>query len=229
MFRMCFLATVALGGETVVAARFQSMGLYDAALNAFTLVQNEAPESVLVKHPLSALRARGGEAKGDWSDSVGNPPTREWVEAVFDGFASGYEGAMSRLAYESPRLVADAVKHAVEGRRGAVLSRAIDLGCGTGLLGGLLRGSIEGGGLIGVDVSERMLKVAEGTGAYHSLRKDDMVDSLLRGDESQKIKESLHGFSYFSSTNRQNHQTLDEIFRAVTEHAVNPNTPNPFF
>lgn len=180
--------------KTVVAARFQSMGLFDAALNAFALVNDEAPESVLVKHPLSALRGRGNR-KGEGGGSGGPPPTTEWVEAVFDGFAPGYDEAMSLLAYESPRLVADVVKRVLKGRRGVVLSRVMDLGCGTGLLGALLRGSVEGGGLIGVDASGGMLKVAEGTGAYHSLRKADMIDALLRGDESLETLQALEASS----------------------------------
>jgi SAM-dependent methyltransferase len=58
------------------------------------------------------------------------------------------------------------------------MSRIVDLGCGTGLVGGLLREHGFAGRLTGVDLSRDMLEVASKGGRYDELVEDDLVRYL---------------------------------------------------
>jgi predicted TPR repeat methyltransferase len=57
-------------------------------------------------------------------------------------------------------------------------TRAIDLGCGTGLVGVALAGA--GAEITGVDLSPRMLEIAAGRGAYARLERGEIVEVLSR-------------------------------------------------
>ncbi|MGI3168750.1 methyltransferase [Pseudooceanicola sp. C21-150M6] len=99
----------------------------------------------------------------DRSLSDGMAPA--FVEALFDQYAAGFDAALvDRLDYRAPELLA-------EGLRGPYL-RALDLGCGTGLMGALLRPRCDV--LEGWDISAEMLREAEGKALYDRLEKRDL-------------------------------------------------------
>jgi predicted TPR repeat methyltransferase len=63
-------------------------------------------------------------------------------------------------------------------RTGASFSRALDLGCGTGMAGPLLRPRAKT--LVGVDLSGQMLAKAGAKGVYDELAEAEMVEYLSR-------------------------------------------------
>ena len=100
-------------------------------------------------------------------------PPRAYVETLFDDYADSFsQHLMGSLRYQGPeRLVA------LLGEQGATrFDAALDLGCGTGLCGALLRPLC--GQLFGVDLSERMVEQARASGHY---------DSLLHGDATEAL------------------------------------------
>lgn len=99
-----------------------------------------------------------------------------YISQLFDGVAAQFEHHLVRaLEYRVPEALAALVRPAL---LAAAPARALDLGCGTGLVGAALAGwGVE---LAGVDLSRRMLEVAAARGGYARLEQGDMVEALER-------------------------------------------------
>ncbi len=120
------------------------------------------PGDPLTTHQLAALRGRPPERAPD-----------DYVRRHFDGFADTFDEVLGWLDYRAPGLVAAAVARRAEGRR---LADVVDLGCGTGLCGPLVRQHC--GRLTGVDLSPGMLAVAGRRGVYDHLVEGELVAFL---------------------------------------------------
>ncbi len=106
-------------------------------------------------------------------------PAQAYVEALFDDYAPRFEQSLvGQLGYRTPDRLAELI--AVHGAmRGVARGRAIDLGCGTGLMGERLRPMVDR--LEGVDLSAGMLARAEGKRIYDRLVRAELVE-FLRGE-----------------------------------------------
>ena len=103
------------------------------------------------------------------------PPA--FVEALFDQYAPRFDAALiDGLAYRGPQILMRALDEA--GLRN--VARALDLGCGTGLMGEVVR--LRCGVLEGVDLSAGMLEIARCRQLYDHLFKADICALPL--DES---------------------------------------------
>lgn len=106
------------------------------------------------------------------------------VKERFDSFAESFDVTLWRqLEYRVPQLVADFLLKEHPDRRFNVL----DLGCGTGLVGvclGRLNGYI-----IGVDLSEEMIRKAAQHGVYERFHTVNVLDALREtpGDHYEAI------------------------------------------
>ncbi|MFI0849497.1 methyltransferase domain-containing protein [Mesorhizobium sp. IMUNJ 23232] len=97
-------------------------------------------------------------------------PPSAFVETLFDQYAEKFDDALVKtLRYRGPELIAEAIHAAAPGRR---FSHAVDLGCGTGLMGERLRPFV--GHLEGHDISAAMLKKAGARKVYDRLVKSDL-------------------------------------------------------
>ncbi|HHZ09983.1 MAG TPA: methyltransferase domain-containing protein [Rhizobiales bacterium] len=96
-------------------------------------------------------------------------PPSAFVEELFDQYAGNFDASLvGKLAYRVPELLDEAI-----GRRGrGRFARAVDIGCGTGLMGERLRASADD--LEGHDISAAMLKRAAARGCYDRLVKSDL-------------------------------------------------------
>lgn len=90
-----------------------------------------------------------------------------FVETLFDAYASDFDQSLTRLGYQGPKIVA------AEVARGGRARRALDLGCGTGLLGIELHPLVDWLG--SYDISAEMLARAEARGLYDLLEKQDLT------------------------------------------------------
>jgi predicted TPR repeat methyltransferase len=98
-------------------------------------------------------------------------PPEGYVEALFDAYAADFDRHLvDELEYDAPQRLA-------LGLGNARFADALDLGCGTGLVGRALRGRVDR--LEGVDLSSAMLTRARATGDYARLVQADLVDHLL--------------------------------------------------
>ncbi|WP_224360298.1 class I SAM-dependent DNA methyltransferase [Hyalangium versicolor] len=93
-----------------------------------------------------------------------------YVAALFDQYASHFDDKLrSELAYRAPEHVLAAVQEALGGRRELAV---LDLGCGTGLAGVLLRPFARR--LEGIDLSPGMLEQARARGVYDALHPGEL-------------------------------------------------------
>jgi predicted TPR repeat methyltransferase len=124
---------------------------------------------------------------------------RHYVQALFDSYAEGFdEHLVAKLGYRTPWLLAQLLGVGGDGDSGAPLRptapapppasppasppaaprwrAALDLGCGTGLLGPLLTPHCAA--IDGVDLSPLMLHKAQALGCYRQLAHADVVEHL---------------------------------------------------
>lgn len=100
-----------------------------------------------------------------------------YVEALFDQYAPQFEQALvDRLGYRVPEMLDDLVNQEMARLGIERFERALDLGCGTGLMGLQLRGKT--GWLEGIDVSAAMIAETARKGIYDSLHKAELVAAL---------------------------------------------------
>jgi predicted TPR repeat methyltransferase len=95
-------------------------------------------------------------------------PPSPFVESLFDQYAGTFDASLiEKLGYRVPDLLDRAI-----GQHGSHFNHAIDLGCGTGLMGEKLRPLASF--LEGYDISAAMLRKAEAKGIYDRLAKADL-------------------------------------------------------
>ena len=100
----------------------------------------------------------------------------ERLTELFNTYADRFDDHLvGQLNYRAPQLILDALRpHLDTGRRLDV----IDLGCGTGLVGALLRPYAAS--LAGVDLAPKMIERARIRGIYDHLEVGDVTETLLK-------------------------------------------------
>lgn len=97
----------------------------------------------------------------------------DYVRQLFDGYASDFQQhLLGPLRYQGHSRLVQQLRALGSGP----WRHAVDLGCGTGLCGALLRPLA--GRITGIDLSAAMLEQARGTGAYQALLQTDLADGL---------------------------------------------------
>ena len=133
---------------------------------------------VLVQDPEDAVAAHLHSA------ASGNTPesgSAAYARAVFDSYAKTFEKSLTgTLEYRFPESL-PARLEALDGKD-AWYEKALDLGCGTGLVGAQIRTYCAQ--LTGVDISAEMIARAEEKAVYDTLLSED-VTSMLRGGDSK--------------------------------------------
>jgi predicted TPR repeat methyltransferase len=114
---------------------------------------------------------------GDWLNEGTSDP-REVAER-YDEWAHSYDDDLTAWSYRAPRVVAETVL-----TRHPAASSALDVGCGTGLVGRALRGGGFTGEILGLDISAASLERARESGAYSSLEVADLQQPLDLEDDS---------------------------------------------
>lgn len=131
---------------------------------------------------------------------AGAPPSeapREYVRALFDEYAPRFDSHLrERLAYRGPELLLAAIERACEitGRE-FWFDRALDLGCGTGLMAAELANRVDS--MNGCDLSPVMIEGAHLSGKYSHLHVADVGDYLAsQGDDSSDLVVAADVFVY---------------------------------
>ncbi|WP_420959378.1 methyltransferase domain-containing protein [Brucella sp. IR073] len=163
-----------------------------------------------VGHPEAAAKAWRGVLEADPEDRFGaslklasigladrpDAPPTAYVETLFDAYAPTFETALvEKLDYRVPELLAEAIAR-VGTRR---YRHAMDLGCGTGLMGERLRAVTDY--LEGIDLSDAMLRKAEEKGIYDRLQKGD-VNELEKPDTPADLVVAADVFVYVGALDR---------------------------
>lgn len=102
---------------------------------------------------------------------------KDYVASLFDGYADNFESHLvDKLAYKTPQTLYAQMKPLL----GSALDM-MDLGCGTGLMGQLVKD--HAARLVGLDLSRRMLDEAGKKGIYDLLVCGDINDVLAHRDD----------------------------------------------
>ncbi|MEV0295316.1 methyltransferase domain-containing protein [Nocardia sp. NPDC050710] len=137
-------------------------------------------------------------------------PQPAYVQTLFDDYAPRFEESLvGRLAYRVPQQLATAIEQASSGRG---FGRVVDLGCGTGLMGQLLRPLADR--LEGVDLSAGMLAEARRKGIYDRLEQDDLTAFLADEDEAFDLIAAADVLNYVG--------TLEPVLTSAAR-ALSPN------
>lgn len=130
----------------------------------------------------------------------------EYISAEFDGFAESFDKQLlENLKYSVPNEMKKAIEIVAKEDKAYNI---LDLGCGTGLVGELIKEKVES--LIGVDLSEKMLEEARKKGVYTELVKSDIqsyLDTLSK--DSVEIVTAADLFIYIGE--------LESIFKSTNE------------
>jgi predicted TPR repeat methyltransferase len=141
----------------------RDMGRLDEARASYRQARAHGADAELMDYCLAAL--------GERPAPQGAP--RRYVEALFDAYAGQFQShVLGALHYRAH----DVLTRPLPGLHPAPFESALDLGCGTGLCGPLLRPLA--GRLVGVDLSQGMLDLARATGAYDELVHADVLQHL---------------------------------------------------
>lgn len=128
-------------------------------------------------------------------DGLGAVPSA-FVETLFDQYAETFDTALvDKLGYRVPELLEEALlrigKHA--------FAHAVDLGCGTGLMGERLRAHVSF--LEGIDISAKMLKRADDKQIYDRLERADL-SALTKLPREADLVTAADVFMYLGSLDR---------------------------
>ena len=128
-------------------------------------------------HSGASLKLALAESEG------GNPaPPSAFVEMLFDQYAPKFDQTLvGALGYCVPELLAGAITGARAGR----FRLALDLGCGTGLMGERLKPFCDR--LEGFDISTGMLRRARAKGVYDRLQKADLQSFAHDGPKADLV------------------------------------------
>jgi predicted TPR repeat methyltransferase len=109
--------------------------------------------------------------------------TPAYVRSLFDQYAPHFDQALvERLGYRGPDLLREALRGACAARsRPFHFARAIDLGCGTGLVAEALHAQCDT--MVGVDLSPAMASVARRKGVYADVVVGDLTEFITAQSE----------------------------------------------
>ncbi|MDB5569180.1 MAG: methyltransferase type 12 [Hyphomicrobiales bacterium] len=173
-------------------------GAADLLAQTLELTPGWAPASVALGDSLRALGDESGAARAYEAAAARDPSgvlgaqlrlaalgrapapasaPGEYVRALFDEYAPRFDAHLTgALDYRGPALLRAALERV---RAPLRFARALDLGCGTGLMAAALAGTCET--TIGVDLSPRMVEAARRTGLYARAEVGD-VTAFLNGE-----------------------------------------------
>jgi predicted TPR repeat methyltransferase len=171
----------------------KALGRLDEAADSYREALLRGGDAQLLDYYLAGL------AQGD----APLRPPRHYVEALFDSYAGDFDQHLVQaLRYDAPQVLVGRL--AAQGRRWA---HAVDLGCGTGLCGRLLRPMVDR--LSGVDLSAGMLDKAAALGVYDHLQQGDVLEYLQGSQENIELAICADVFIYVGA--------VDGIFAALAQ------------
>jgi len=159
------------------------------------------PEDEIVVHMGNAI------ADGHALDAS----SAEFIKVAFDAFASSFDSTLSELDYQAPALIDNELSRFL---KQSIFTKyhILDLGCGTGLCGERLKKYASYKGLIGVDLSEKMLEEAENKKIYSAVVCDDICHYLENNSYLFQVITASDVLTYFGD--------LTKVFVRVSKSLV---------
>lgn len=148
----------------LLATRLMNSRLFDSARRCLEAALREDPSEVMADHLLSALSGANPEH-----------PKEGYVRQLFDASAATFDrDLVSKLGYDIPRVMVQALLEV--GGVPEVRWNALDLGCGTGLVGEQIAPYCHR--LVGVDLAPNMIARSRARGLYTDLHCAELLAAL---------------------------------------------------
>jgi predicted TPR repeat methyltransferase len=144
-----------------------------------------------------------------WTGRTTTTAPSEYVRKLFREYSENFEAHLvGRLKYRAPRMLRLAVEKVVKPK--GLFHNAMDLGCGTGLVGVEFRSLAKR--LSGIDLSPQMINHAAEKSVYDTLHVGDITRQLSRIRERFDLFLAADVFIYCGD--------LCRIFHAVARRAI---------
>ena len=154
----------------------QGQGKLEEAIEAYNKALTIKPDYAEAQHMVSSLTGKTTASA-----------SKQYIENLFDGYAKKFEQSLVKnLEYTIPKMLTDII---VKEHGCGSLGLVLDLGCGTGLTGLEIKDFCSS--LKGIDLSKKMLELANAKNVYDQLSHSDIIEYLSN--------EELN-FDYFIST-----------------------------
>jgi len=177
---------------------YYSLKRFDEARDAYDKALILDPASESARHMIHAL-------EGTTTDTA--PP--EYVKRLFDKAAPEFEERLVQsLRYQSPKELRAMLDRIVPAE--TTFTNAVDLGCGTGLSAEAFRSRTQR--IVGVDLSEKMVRRAEQKSIYDALFAEDLTGFLSRSTERYDLFLATDVLVYIGN--------LRPLFEAVRQRAA---------
>ena len=163
------------------ANSLRSLGRVDEAIAAYARARELGADPEQINYALAALGVLAAPAAAPAA----------YVKELFDQYAGHFDRHLLQdLHYRTPALLVELVKPLAPA--GAL--DIVDLGCGTGLCGPLLKPMSRT--LIGVDISPNMLEQASQKNTYDNLVCAEITDFLVQGRDCYDVVLAADVFVY---------------------------------
>lgn len=144
------------------------------------------PQNVMAEHMGQALLNK----------TIPEKANREYVQKIFDVFASDFDDVLADLEYQTPQIISDFMRE-IYGMDSHPKLYILDIGCGTGLCGKFLKPYAGFLKLEGVDISPEMLKKAKLKKIYNRLFCQDIVEFLQTKKSKYDLIVAADVLTYF--------------------------------
>lgn len=179
---------------------FYQKSLTNIALDQYAIAEENLKDAV--KH------SRGGAGNAEYLLSALRPENglkpipKNFVADLFDEYADSFdEHLVDTLKYDAPSKLMGLLNPSSNGE-----FELLDMGCGTGLMGRLLKPYAKK--IIGIDLSKEMLARAKLTGAYDELFAEDIFEFLNKCSDQFDLVVAADVFIYIGE--------LSNIFMALS-------------
>lgn len=176
-----------LAANNNLAYVYQVSGESERAIFYYQKVMDLHPEDLSAKHMLAALTG---------SDSTGSPES--YVQEIFDEYSDHYEQSLVvELEYCVPTTLRRLLRQGGQGpgkQWQKSFAHGLDLGCGTGLSGQAFVDMVSV--LDGVDLSKKMIALADAKNIYRNLYAGNIIDFLASCKESYDFFLAADVFAY---------------------------------
>ena len=161
------------------------MGEHDEAVAVYEQWITTSPDDPVAMHMLSALSGQ----------DVPSRASDQFVQRTFDASAEDFDGALARLDYQAPTLIARLLaEHVPQARKQFDI---LDAGCGTGLCGAMVGPYARR--LVGVDLSAGMLAKARFRHVYDDLVRAELTAFLVEHSASYDVVLAADTLNYFGA------------------------------
>ncbi|MBO7097567.1 MAG: tetratricopeptide repeat protein [Alphaproteobacteria bacterium] len=170
----------------------------DVAVSYAKKWQEAYPKNKLVQYMAAAVL----------EDKKTKQADTEYVKKIFDAFAEDFDETLIGLEYQVPQLIAEAVVKYFK-KDFWKKTKYLDLGCGTGLCGQMLKPVLGYHTATGVDLSAKMLEKARAKGVYDRLENKEIIEFVTQDTGQYNLVTAGDVLTYFGD--------LKKLFEGVAK------------